>query len=462
MSYTAREFRAFIRRVPHEGYDFVELDKDHFELRCPWALGLVTFWSLSSVEEVVELTIVRGIDGEPSFFLHFQVRNQEHAENLFGEMVEALLSLASKQVARIILSCSAGITTSYFVHRLNEAAQTLSLPYEFEAHSIDQLEDDPPDCSAILLAPQVSYRHKEIVKNSGTAPVLDIPAKVYGTYDAAACLAFVRAAIEDEGISEGITDAIQATITDTNVLVITGFYDALQTRIVWRLYVEGTIFLQGSAMKRRLQLHDIEDVVDVVRATTDVRIDRLVVTMPGPIDHGVMQMEVRDFHRGFDVEAYLESRYPYQVTVANNVNAAALGWYSQQDSYRSVTLHSQPRGNLRGGQGMVLEGRIVTGRSGMAGEVSHMLTPFLSDDLQNDVWDFETTLHVIGFELAMNIAVFAPEVIVIRSALTPDVNEIRTEIAQFIPESFIPELIHVESFDEYCLRGALLMGVEEG
>ena len=69
---------------------------------------------------------------------------------------------------------------------------------------------------------------------------------------------------------------------------------------------------------------------------------------------------------------------------------------------------------------------------------------------------------IVALELAANIAVFAPEVIVIRSALTPDVDEIRSEIAKLIPENLIPDLVHVDSFDDFCLHGALLMGIGVG
>lgn len=468
MAYTTQDYREFIRTSPRGGYELVEVDNDHFELQCPWAMGLVTFWQVPDTEEVVELSIVRTADSTAAFFLHFQVKQRAHAEQLFNEMVDALLSLAERQATKIILSCSAGITTTYFVSRLNETAQNLGLPYEFSALSADHLAGNAHDCAAVLLAPQVAYRHKEIAQTVPGVRVLDIPAKIFGAYDTAACLAFVNSSLSDRSISDGITEDIQATITDSNVLVITSFYNARQTRIVWRLYVQGSIFLQGSNMKRELSLHDIEDVVDVIRATTDTRIDKLVLTVPGVFDDGVLQMDAHaPFVRGFDVHAYFKERYPFEVLAANNVNAAALGWYALQNKYHSVVLHSQPRGNLLGGQGLVANGRLIRGNRGAAGEISLLMPLLLGTDTTDisqfdDIWDSQTTLRAIALELAANIAVFAPEVIVIRSALTPDVDEIRSEIAKLIPENLIPDLVHVDSFDDFCLHGALLMGIGVG
>lgn len=481
MTYTTQDYRTFIRSTDHNGYDLVEVDEDHFELRCPWAIGLVTFWQVEDTDEIVELSIVRSADGEPSFFLHFQVGGREHAEQLFAEMVDALLALKAKQATKVLLACSSALTTTFFANRLNDAAQALSIPYAFSAASIDRIATESAGCAAILLAPQVAYRHREVSEKAGGVPVLDIPAKIYGAYETGACLSFVHDNLQGRSISAGITDTVDAAVTDINVLVVTSFYNVLQTRIVWRLYVAGTIFLQGSNMKRQLSLHDVEDVVEVVRATTDVRIDKLVITMPGILDDGVMQMSVHGFDRGFDVPAYFRERYPFDTTVINNVNAAALGWYSQQSRYRSVTLHSQPRGNLRGGQGMVTNGHVIQGNRGAAGEISMVLPVLLrstgvgpplaegdrtaledNEDQLANVWDMQTTLRAIALELATNIAVFAPEAIIIRSSLTPDVDEIRSEVAKLIPDHLIPDLIWVDSFDEFCLHGALLMGLGMG
>ena len=41
-------------------------------------------------------------------------------------------------------------------------------------------------------------------------------------------------------------------------------------------------------------------------------------------------------------------------------------------------------------------------------------------------------------------------------------DEIRSEIAKLIPENLIPDLVHVDSFDDFCLHGALLMGIGVG
>jgi hypothetical protein len=55
----------------------------------------------------------------------------------------------------------------------------------------------------------------------------------------------------------------------------------------------------------------------------------------------------------------------------------------------------------------------------------------------------------------------APEVILIRSELTPDMNEIREELKKYMDEENIPDLIHVRDIREYALLGTLLYGMRK-
>ena len=57
------------------------------------------------------------------------MKTMKHATELFNEMMNNILQLVEKPKIKILLSCSGGLTTSYFASKLNEAAQLLDYHY---------------------------------------------------------------------------------------------------------------------------------------------------------------------------------------------------------------------------------------------------------------------------------------------------------------------------------------------
>ena len=107
------------------------------ELRTSYAVGLVEVHDLDIA--VVELSVTNLSDGENKFYLHFELKYLAHAQELFVEMLDTLLGLDSKQKLRVLLCCTSGMTTSFFRDKLSEAAELLSLDYEFSAVPFHQL-----------------------------------------------------------------------------------------------------------------------------------------------------------------------------------------------------------------------------------------------------------------------------------------------------------------------------------
>ena len=152
-------------------YQNVVLDTDYAE-------GLITFNPLKDFM-VVELRITMKKDGKSMFYLHFDLNDLEHAKELFVEMTESLRKLKSEEKIKVLLCCSSGITTSFFVEKLNSGVKFLSLNYSFSAVSYNDLYVRAFDADIILLAPQIGFRLwrvREILKDK---TVLMIPASVF-------------------------------------------------------------------------------------------------------------------------------------------------------------------------------------------------------------------------------------------------------------------------------------------
>ncbi len=68
-------------------------------------------------------------------------------------MVETLINLQNEKTLRILLSCSAGLTTGTFAEMLQSTASMLGLDYKFNAVSYLNIYEEASDYDVILIAP---------------------------------------------------------------------------------------------------------------------------------------------------------------------------------------------------------------------------------------------------------------------------------------------------------------------
>jgi hypothetical protein len=146
------------------------LDDEHVRIATEKATANVNFYELDpGATEIVELNIVPADDPDnPTFFLHFEMDDLDHAKQLFDELTETLSQLTVQRTTRILLSCTSGLTTSFFAQKLAEIAATLSLDYEFEAKPIVQALEVAGEYEAVMLAPQVHMRRDELLGKGWT------------------------------------------------------------------------------------------------------------------------------------------------------------------------------------------------------------------------------------------------------------------------------------------------------
>ena len=55
------------------------------------------------------------------------------------------------------------------------------------------------------------------------------------------------------------------------------------------------------------------------------------------------------------------------------------------------------------------------------------------------------------------MGVISPEAIILYCTLITDIDELKREIAKYIPSEYIPDIIKVESLNEYCLLGQMIL-----
>jgi cellobiose-specific phosphotransferase system component IIB len=461
------DLRSWIRDQPHKGYAANLEDDDHFVLATEFATAEVSFYDMAPDPEIVELRIEEKATGEARFFLHFHPVDGDHATQLFREMVQALLAVGERRRTEVLLCCTAGMTTSFFAEKLNQTAEALGLDWTFSAVSVTEAYEHGRDKAAILVAPQIAYQADRVQQVMGDVPVLKIPVTTFASYDAAGCLEWVR----EELTSRAADKREQAekrekcmACHDGRVLVVAAHAASGEATIHHRVYDHGTIVREGRVIKCRLTLADITDVIDTQLCSCRAggKVDAVGIALPGAVHGGHVcikvnrEVDLTDGTDGFVMGDYLSARYPVPIILCNNANAAALGWREANPEYDNVTFYSQATGWAMGGQGHVVDGRMLEGAHGNAGEIRLVVNRFsYSRPLHYNPFDPVDVLETVGQVLAMDCATFDPQVVALRCDLLPDVEEVATELEKYVPRDMQPKIVRVDDYDECILVGML-------
>lgn len=65
---------------------------------------------------------------------------------------------------KILLCCSAGMSTSLLVNKMKDAAKDKNIEVEIWAEPLDKAHDEVPKADVVLLGPQVKYALPELKK----------------------------------------------------------------------------------------------------------------------------------------------------------------------------------------------------------------------------------------------------------------------------------------------------------
>lgn len=84
---------------------------------------------------------------------------------------------------KIVLLCSAGMSTSLLVKKMREIAETENYDVLVEAYSVSEASVKAADADLVLLGPQVRFNLSSIQKKLPGKPVDVIDMRAYGTMD---------------------------------------------------------------------------------------------------------------------------------------------------------------------------------------------------------------------------------------------------------------------------------------
>ncbi|MFC5631666.1 MULTISPECIES: PTS sugar transporter subunit IIB [Streptococcus] len=81
---------------------------------------------------------------------------------------------------KIILVCSAGMSTSLLMNKMRDYAQRIDYAIEVKAHPVSEIGEIGQTADVILLGPQIRFNLANVQKQFPDKPVESIPPTDYG------------------------------------------------------------------------------------------------------------------------------------------------------------------------------------------------------------------------------------------------------------------------------------------
>lgn len=450
-------FREWILFQKDQDYQIYVDKKDQslIHLTTEYGKGLITFNSYN----IIEFQVVNTFNDEVEFYLHFQMKTMKHAIELFQEMLDCLKKLVHKPLTKILLSCSGGLTTSFFASKMNEASRLLFLNFQVDAIAYNQLFDVGNDYDVIMLAPQISYMHAKVQEILNDQVVLKIPPQVFAKYDVGKMLAIMKEALDKKRNANVMSTRIKPLKIHSDVqctskiLSLSIIRNSNRIHIAYRLYgPHNQIIIDKEIIKNKILLQDFCDVIDTVLVQhPDTKM--IGISVPGIIGQSSITSLAINGLEKIDID-YLKGKYEQRMIFSNDVNAVAVGYYASQNQYKSLSVLFQPT-SFYGGAGMIVNGQLITGQSNLAGEVQ-----YLPLNLSDDVFVLNKTpegmLELVSKIMASIVSIISPDAIILFSSLIPQIDELKIELTKYIPQEYMPDIIKINDLNEYSLLGCMI------
>lgn len=157
-------------------------------------------------DNIIELQILNIETQENLFYLHFQMKDMKMVtENIIAffnylqkphsDVIEESHFTLKKEL-KILLSCTSGITTSYFAYLLENSLNQTEKHVIVDAVSYTELDQVQSDYDFIFLAPQISYKYPQMKAKYGNK-VLMIDSMDFATGNIENVLKIVMKKIEN-------------------------------------------------------------------------------------------------------------------------------------------------------------------------------------------------------------------------------------------------------------------------
>ncbi len=209
----------------------------------------------------------------------------------------------------------------------------------------------------------------------------------------------------------------------------------------------------------------VEDLTDSIARLLKGRenIKALSVGVPGSVSkEGVVAAIPRvECLEGFPLKQHLKDRFDLRVTIGNDINTIALGYYSEHPEEKdTVCIHL---GDTLGAA-MILGGKVIYGAGNFAGEIGFMQTEAKLKAQEIRLYELsekEAVLTVSKIMINM-ICIINPATLLL-SGHTPTKAQktaLMKNCAATVPEAMLPKIIFLEEEDPSYMKGLAQAGLD--
>ena len=451
-------FKYWILNQDCEDYHIYLYNEDTIHIETKYSLTKIIFYEMSIIEFRVKNTISNNVE----FYLHFQMKTLKHATDLFYEMLEIIKGLVEKPVTKVLLTCSGGLTTTYFASEIKKGAEVLHYPIEVSAVGYNQLFNIGEDYDVILIAPQISYIYpkvKEILKDK---IVLKIPSKIFASYNVGEMLDLIKQETRKKReIKESKIISLKREFkVKKKILCLSIFRNSNRVHIAFCKGDQEGITGYDEYIKPTINIDDFYGVIDTLLVKYE-DIEIIGISIPGIIIDGYVSGGNIPGFKDCDLLGLLKERYDLPIILENDVNTAAAGYYASNDQYNSLTFLFKPQNtqqynNMGAGAGTIINGELICGEKNLAGEVKY-LPLNLSKPIDELNCTPEGCLEVVAKMFVTIISIISPQLLVLYCVLIPDIEELKEEMSKYLPVEYIPPMIKIDDMIGYTLIGVYIL-----
>ncbi|MGI6084880.1 MAG: ROK family protein [Acetivibrionales bacterium] len=155
----------------------------------------------------------------------------------------------------------------------------------------------------------------------------------------------------------------------------------------------------------------------------------------------------------------LQDKFGKKVSLENDMNLTSLGYYQQHGYTKdtSVVVINFLNDNCPG-SGIIIDGKIISGYTNFAGEISYL--PFGSNTptLRNP----QEVIERVVATICSITAIINPETIMVTGGLITEdmIEEIRSSCIKIIPERHMPNIVYRRNIHDYYIKGLTAMAFE--
>lgn len=403
--------------------------------------------------EIIELIVMNDIKNTVEFYLHFQMNNMKHAKSIFYEMMRCMRNNDEEPTIKVLLCCSSGLTTSYFVMKLEEAIQNAHLDIKILATSYEKIFKIVNDYDMLLLAPQISYKKSEAKKSFKDIIIEKIPALIFAKYDTNQMIQYIFDLYSKKQNSIITSKPISHFhLTKNGQYICMSIYENhFHTYITYRIYNDNhQIIYENEIIKSGISVDDIYGVLD---ANMDDNIQMIAISLPGIVYNGIVSSSsIYGVNGHFRMN--LNNKYHREILIYNDVHAAAIGFHQFNNEYSSFCLLFQPVG-LNAKLGTIIHNQFIEGNCGLAGELK-----FMSHNenyrINRQAIDPQDALEFISNTIIDVTSIISPNTFVICSDFIDDMEILKKKIYQHFKahiSHYHLKLIKIDNIQEYILTG---------